>query len=247
MSDAELTRCKAILLGYVRTHGSVPPYSRLADLWGLRSKSAVHWRVQAMIAQGVLTKSPDNRLILTAMSSIAKQVPNESVVTDPVTRAVAGWTQDHPVGMIPAYEVMARILSLARIIDRASRQLVAQEGLSLGEVYVLDALDRLGSSEGVTPGQLISLLLVSPSGITERVNNLVALQLVERIPDDSDRRRKRIRLLPAGAVVIQRLTSAAARTQELTWVLDLNREDFENLTVLVRRAHARAEASTRPQ
>jgi DNA-binding MarR family transcriptional regulator len=79
------------------------------------------------------------------------------------------------------------------------------------ECHVLTELHR---NDGVTQQELANRLMLDKGWISRAVDRLVAGGLVERTPDDTDRRRVQLRLLPAGraraAALEARLDSHAA-------------------------------------
>jgi DNA-binding MarR family transcriptional regulator len=79
------------------------------------------------------------------------------------------------------------------------------------ECHLLTELHR---SDGVTQQELANRLMLDKGWISRGVDRLVEAGLVERAPDQSDRRRVQLRLLPAGraraATLEARLDSHAA-------------------------------------
>lgn len=51
------------LLGFYRARKRMPSFSELMKLWGYRTKSAVHYRVQALIEAGIIAKDAAGRLV----------------------------------------------------------------------------------------------------------------------------------------------------------------------------------------
>ena len=123
-----------------------------------------------------------------------------------VDNAVAGWADRHPDLDVAS---MRTFLLLARLTARAGRRVQAAfeaHGITLGEFDVLAALVA-APDEQLRPSQLAALALLSPAGMTNRVDRLVAAGLVEREADPEDRRSSRVRLTEAG----RRAADAAVR------------------------------------
>lgn len=96
---------------------------------------------------------------------------------------------------------MATFGRLGRLHTHATRAIEAvfeRHGLTIGEFDVLAALRRAGEPRVMTPTALSRLLMLSPAGMTNRVDRLEAAGLVERRPDPDDRRSSLVVLTPAG-------------------------------------------------
>jgi DNA-binding MarR family transcriptional regulator len=83
---------------------------------------------------------------------------------------------------------------LARAVERP----FAERGLSVGEGDVLFALRRSGPPYVLTPSQLSRTLMLSPGGMTARLDKLEAAGLVERELDPGNRRSFKITLTDLG-------------------------------------------------
>ncbi|GAA4623057.1 MarR family transcriptional regulator [Actinoallomurus vinaceus] len=70
-----------------------------------------------------------------------------------------------------------------------------RDGLTLSMVSVLDHLDRSGP---LTPGVLAERQKVEPQTMTRTLTRLEEEGLIDRVPDQADRRRLRIRLTDTG-------------------------------------------------
>ena len=96
---------------------------------------------------------------------------------------------------------MATFGRLGRIQAHATRAIEAvfeRHGLTIGEFDVLAALRRTGEPHVMTPTALSRLLMLSPAGMTNRLDRLEAAGLVERRPDPDDRRSSLVVLTKAG-------------------------------------------------
>jgi DNA-binding MarR family transcriptional regulator len=96
---------------------------------------------------------------------------------------------------------MATFGRLGRLHTHATRAIEAvfdRHGLTIGEFDVLAALRRAGEPHVMTPTALSRLLMLSPAGMTNRVDRLEAAGLVERRPEPNDRRSSLVVLTSAG-------------------------------------------------
>jgi DNA-binding MarR family transcriptional regulator len=123
-------------------------------------------------------------------------------VVDDVDDLVARWGIERPdldTVAIAAYERLARAASANR---RALDGVATAYSLRTGEFDVLSALRGAGPPHALTPSELARSLGVSPAGITDRVDRLVARDLVERDPNLDDRRSLQVTLTDEGRQTI---------------------------------------------
>ncbi|MOA10336.1 MarR family protein [compost metagenome] len=97
--------------------------------------------------------------------------------------------------------VVARMLMVARSMEKLFASAAGRHALNIGEVMILGTLLRLGGDRPCTPTQLGKSALTSLSGIAKRLSNLQRLGLVERIADSQDRRSNRVRITDEGRSV----------------------------------------------
>lgn len=117
---------------------------------------------------------------------------------DEVDRLVAAWRRERPDLDVEPLEVLSRVSRLARHLDRARRLAFAEHGLEGWEFDVLTALRRAGDPYQLSPGQLLTQTLVTSGTMTNRIDRLAKKDLVERLPDPSDRRGVLVRLTAEG-------------------------------------------------
>lgn len=115
---------------------------------------------------------------------------------DEVDGIIAEWLVVRPDADVAPLAVLSRITRLARRLDRARAAAFADAGIESWEWDVLAALRRAATP--LTPKQLIEQTRVTSGTMTNRIENLVARGLVERVPHDTDRRSHRIHLTDGG-------------------------------------------------
>jgi DNA-binding MarR family transcriptional regulator len=115
----------------------------------------------------------------------------------------------------------------------------AREGINAGELMVLDALYRAGPPHSITPTALRRHLLLSLAGVGKRVDRLTALGLVERVPDERDRRSQLVRLSAKGRALLDRAVEADAREAHIAWAIELSSEERAVMLRVLRRAQHR--------
>jgi DNA-binding MarR family transcriptional regulator len=102
---------------------------------------------------------------------------------------------------------MATIGRLGRLHALASRtiaEVFAAHGLQIGEFDVLAALRRSGDPFTMKPTDLARVLMLSPAGMTNRVDRLDAAGWIERHNDPDDRRSSLVRLTDEGRSLVDR-------------------------------------------
>lgn len=235
MREDEIERCRTLLVRHVADHATVPSMAGLARLWGFASKSAAARRVDRMIAAGLLEWSTDRRLrpgpALVAERGARDGGDRGGVAHTPdlLDQAVDRWSQGYEPELTGAYEVVVRLRRLVQAIEAGMTRAAATEGLSAGEVQVLDALFRAGPPHRIAPTELKRLFFISLAGVAKRVDRLHALGLVDRVPNPDDGRGLLVQLNPRGRAVLKRLVELDRTAPHIVWPLLLPREDYEAL------------------
>lgn len=125
---------------------------------------------------------------------------------------VERWVQQKPDAEMSGYEIIGRILLLAKQLqDGASRRL-APLGLDLPAFEVLVTLWAQGPPYHVSPTELCRAAMLSSGAMTNRLDRLEASGLLARRPDPDDRRGLIIELTPEGKDLTDR--AVAARLEE---------------------------------
>jgi DNA-binding MarR family transcriptional regulator len=144
---------------------------------------------------------------------------------DPVDRLVAQWAIERPdlVDGLDAMATFGRIGRLHALAGRAIESVFEAHGLNTGEFDVLAALRREGDPFVLTPSALARTLMLSPAGMTNRVDRLVERGLVDRRADPDDRRSLLVALTPAGRTTIDAAVAEHVTNEErLLSVLSAN-------------------------
>ena len=162
---------------------------------------------------------------------------------DEVDRLVAAWASERPDLDVRPLEVLSRVTRLARHLDRARRTAFEAHDLEVWEFDVLAALRRAGRPYVLSPGQLLAQTMVTSGTMTNRVDRLEVVGLVQRMPDPADRRGVHVRLTPRGKQrVDEALEDLLGRERELLAALSASDQDV--LSALLRRLVAPFETST---
>jgi DNA-binding MarR family transcriptional regulator len=121
---------------------------------------------------------------------------------DDVDRIVEAWRRERPDLDVAPLQVLSRVSRLARHLDLARGAAFAKHGLEGWEFDVLSALRRAGAPYELSPGQLVTQMLVTSGTMTNRVDRLERRDLVGRSPDPNDRRGVIVSLTPTGRRVV---------------------------------------------
>ena len=153
---------------------------------------------------------------------------------DPVARLVGQWARERPdlrddLGAMATFGRMGRFNAFA---GRAIEAVFEAHGLNTGEFDVLAALRREGEPFALTPSALARTLMLSPAGMTNRIDRLVASGLVERQPDEDDRRSLRVALTPAGRELVDAAVTDHL-ANEVRLLATLSAKDRANLDRIV--------------
>jgi DNA-binding MarR family transcriptional regulator len=141
---------------------------------------------------------------------------NQTIADDSVDQIVASWKRERPDLELSAIGVMARLGRLSLQFATAQDEVLAKFGRQDGGFDVLATLRRAGAPYVLTPSQLSDRVLLSRSGMTSRLDRLVAAELVERTLDSEDRRSFRVKLTKTGLKLVdEAMTAHSANVAKL--------------------------------
>lgn len=115
---------------------------------------------------------------------------------DSVDRHLARWRGKAPYDET-VEAVITRLQMLAKHVTNAKRRMYAEVGLQDSEYQTLHRL-ALRDDRRATPSELAAELLVSPAGMTGRLDALEQAGLIRRIRSATDRRRVDVELTDSG-------------------------------------------------
>ena len=115
-----------------------------------------------------------------------------------------GWRRERPDLDLDAMGSALRLSQLMNLGVNATDKVFAPHRITVGEFDVLAALRRGGAGTALTPTTLARVSMVSPSGMTNRLDRLETAGLIVRRPDPDDRRGSLVELCAAGVEVADR-------------------------------------------
>ncbi len=157
----------------------------------------------------------------------------QSSAPDEVDRLVEAWQRERPDLDVAPMQVLSRVTRLAKHLDLARRQAFAEHGLETWEFDVLSALRRSGEPYSLSPGRLLRETMVTSGTMTNRVDRLATKGLVERLPDEADRRGVLVRLTADGRSRVD-AALAGLLAQERVLLAELSAADQAALASLLR-------------
>lgn len=117
---------------------------------------------------------------------------------DRVDALVAAWRAEQPEMATLSLEIVKRTARLSALIDAATRRALADADVTYAEFDVLATLRRAGKPYRLKPGRLARESMLTTGGTANILQRLTTAGLVEREPDDHDRRSSWVRLTPKG-------------------------------------------------
>jgi len=165
---------------------------------------------------------------------------------DRIEQARAQWAAERPDLDTTPMEVIGRILRVAHLADARIRTALRREGLDRGGFDVLATLRRGGPPYQLTPTRLYEELVLTSGAITHRVDALERAGLVQRLPDQADRRSMLVGLTPGGAAVIDR-AMAAHMECERSMITTLSAAGRKNLAAMLTELLADLEPENRKE
>ena len=123
---------------------------------------------------------------------------------DHVDRLIGQWEQERPDLDLAPMATFGRLGRLHALATRTISDVFARHGLQIGEFDVLAALRRSGEPFVMKPSDLARTLMLSPAGMTNRVDRLEAAGWIDRHNDPDDRRSSLVRLTDDGRELVDR-------------------------------------------
>lgn len=127
---------------------------------------------------------------------------------DRVDLFIEQWKRERPDLDPAGLAVVSRVLMLFKVFEQNADDSLEQFGLTLWQFDVLAALRRSGRPYKLTPTELSRLVTLSSGAMTNRIDRLEELGLVQRESDPDDRRGVLISLTLAGRKTIDAAVEA---------------------------------------
>ena len=125
---------------------------------------------------------------------------------DIVDKIIGQWQSERPDLDARCMGIVGRILRLAGHLERRANERLKEFDLAIWAFDVLGTLRRRGKPYSMTPTELMKSVMLSSGAMTNRIDRLEEVGLIERIPDERDRRSLQVRLTAKGRKVIDAAT-----------------------------------------
>ena len=136
--------------------------------------------------------------------------------------------------------IVSRIWRIARHLEQARKERLAEHGTDRVTLDVLAMLRRSGPPFRMTAGELTHHSLLSSGGVSQRLEKLERAGLVARHIHSEDRRRIDVELTPAGVELIDSIL-ADLMAHEAKLLDGLDPADLDDLRRILKRLLARFE------
>jgi DNA-binding MarR family transcriptional regulator len=123
-------------------------------------------------------------------------------VMDEIDRIVEEWNRERPDLDVSPTQTLQRITRLSMLQAASFADVFARHGVSFGEYLVLAALRRAGPPYRMNPTKLFNSIILSSGAMTNRLDRLEEMGLVERLPDPNDRRGRLVALTERGRQLV---------------------------------------------
>ena len=157
-----------------------------------------------------------------------------SAEKDAVDAILAQWHRERPDLDVSPMGLIGRTTRLASHYRKAIGKVFAAYGLNPGEFDVLATLRRSGAPYRLSPTALFKSMMVSSGTMTHRIDRLEKAGLVERIPDECDRRGTLIKMTEKGFALIEETVTAHVENEHKMLAV-LDEDERELLTGLLRK------------
>ncbi|MFO1007556.1 MAG: MarR family transcriptional regulator [Planctomycetaceae bacterium] len=115
---------------------------------------------------------------------------------------ISQWQSERPDLDASCLGIVGRILRLAGHLERRTNERMKEFDIAIWGFDVLGTLRRRGEPFSMTPTELMKSVMLSSGAMTNRIDRLEELGLIERVPDDRDRRSLKVCLTAKGRTVI---------------------------------------------
>lgn len=152
---------------------------------------------------------------------------------DEVDLLIDAWSRRLPEVDFTPLDVMSRLRRAAHRLGKIRTSAFSSAGLAVWEFDVLAALRRTEAPHELSPAQLIERTMIGSAAMTNRLDKLSARGLIDRRPNDTDRR----------SIIVSLTEEGAARVDAA--MTELVRREAEELDRIGREDRAALERSLR--
>ena len=133
---------------------------------------------------------------------------------DPIESLEDGWRAELPDLNTSAMATVARLNRTRALLFRRIEEHMTAGDSTLAEFDVLSTMRRQGAPYQMKPSAIARATMLSPSGMTHRIDLLEAANLVERVEDPESRRTAPVALTKHGRQTSERLVRSLVEVEE---------------------------------
>lgn len=132
---------------------------------------------------------------------------------DVVDRTIEAWARQVPDFDPRPTQVFDRLQRVARLLDNNMGSFFHEHGIGVSDYGLMASLFRFGPPYMAKPSEIARASLLTPAGVTLRVDRLVKMSMVQRVKDPDDRRSVDVQLTDQGLVVVKRVALLSLERQ----------------------------------
>ncbi len=153
---------------------------------------------------------------------------------DRVDKVIKQWAQERPDLDVSSMELIGRLARIYKFLGLGMTQTFTEHGLNAANFDVLATLRRSGPPYALSPNDLISSTMVTSGTMTNRIDQLTRVGLVERIKNPDDGRSVVVSLTKAGFKLIDAAVTDHVATQEQL-TSGLSKDEQKRLNTLLKK------------
>ncbi|ROZ52971.1 MarR family transcriptional regulator [Rhodococcus sp. WS1] len=132
---------------------------------------------------------------------------SDAIREDGVDRIEQAWARERPDMDVSSVGIVTRIWRIARHLERERVERLTELGTDRVTLDVLAMLRRAGKPYRMTAGRLSEAALITPGGISNRLDKLERSGLIKRSFHPKDRRRVDVQLTKKGVQLVDEVVS----------------------------------------
>ncbi|NBM56680.1 MarR family transcriptional regulator [Proteus sp. G2669] len=152
---------------------------------------------------------------------------------DRIDRITEQWQRERPDLDISPMGLIGRLGNITLHLSREMEKVFSQFGLNTSSFDVLATLRRAGNPYTLSPGEMLSTLMVTSGTMTNRIDQLEKAGWVIRKVNPEDGRSFLVSLTPQGLELINQVIEAHVNNQKRL-VADLSQQEQQALNALLK-------------
>lgn len=156
------------------------------------------------------------------------------MATDPIEQLEADWKRELPDLDTTAMITVARLNRTMGVLRSRIEAHMKANNSTLAEFDVLSTLRRAEPPHELKPSAIARATMLSPSGMTHRIDQLETAGLIERVPDPTSRRTAPVALTKQGRDKAEHLARSLAEVEQHLLEALTDREQAQLDTLLTK-------------